>query len=802
MFFKGTKKRPGNRIAKDVESFGGDINAFTSFDFTCYYINCPGSQTTRSVDILCDMVCSPLFKKDDIPAEREVVLEEFKRSIDSPSQFNFTNLQEKFFTNGYGHQILGSRKTISAFTREQLLDFRKRYYNKENALLIIAGPDKEIEKTKSLLQKYSLPSGEVSSFKSLGINQKAGIDFHEKPTAMATLTLVAKASNYESKNAVYEDFIMGVLGFGESSRLYSSLVIDKNIANSANCSSMFMTKSGAHFIKVSFELKNLKTVLSLLNREIKNLINNGIDEIEVERLKKQYLSSKVYDLETMEAFAFSKGHGFAQNGDINSEDKFIEKFQSISTEQINTALSDLIPKDWKISLQLPEGSKKFDTQKTLKKFKTDLDKTLVTLKSKPKLNSNFSSFDKSLSYHQIKDGIHLIHKLNSKVKTFSFHTYLKGGLSEEDKKNNGTYHFLSSLLTGSTNHLTKIEIRNFFEQKAVSYSSFSGKNAYGTTLNGLSSDFADAFPTYADSLLNSAFKKSELSQEKTVTRRMLKAEKKDPTRMCFKKISNTIFSDHPYGLPQIGTSDSISKITTTDIKKTHQKNLTKHPIVFCYSGPDSPAVIKQQITKNFQSLPPRKDLRHLKLKKIKLKDSSKSHIKFKREQTQIFYGFQTMALKDSETQAVKVLHAFLGGQSSKLFTEVRDEKGLCYSVQPIFFNAMEGGYFGIYMASSNEKVKDGLESIKKIINDIRDNGITKKEFEETRKMILGQFEMGLQTNEDFIGIYGVPFLHGQSVDFYYEQNEKIKTMTVEQLNKSLKKLFRRPSHVVLSGQTN
>ena len=101
----------------------------------------------------------------------------------------------------------------------------------------------------------------------------------------------------------------------------------------------------------------------------------------------------------------------------------------------------MIPKDWKISLQLPEGSKKVDTQKTLKKFKTDLDKTLVTMKSKPKLNSYFSSFDKSLSYHQIKDGIHLIHKLNSKVKTFSFHTYLKGGLSEEDKKNNGTYHF-------------------------------------------------------------------------------------------------------------------------------------------------------------------------------------------------------------------------------------------------------------------------------------------------------------------------------------------------------------------------
>ena len=96
MFFKGTKKRPGYQIAKEVESFGGDINAFTSFDFTCYYINSPGSKTATCVDILCDMVCRPSFLEKDFPAERQVVLEEFKRSIDSPNQYNFSKYKKVF----------------------------------------------------------------------------------------------------------------------------------------------------------------------------------------------------------------------------------------------------------------------------------------------------------------------------------------------------------------------------------------------------------------------------------------------------------------------------------------------------------------------------------------------------------------------------------------------------------------------------------------------------------------------------------------------------------------------------------
>ena len=89
MFFKGTKKRPGAKIAKEVEGFGGELNAFTSFDFTCYYINCPKSELTKSVDIILDMVANPSFLNSELIPERGVVLEEFRRSLDSPLSICF-----------------------------------------------------------------------------------------------------------------------------------------------------------------------------------------------------------------------------------------------------------------------------------------------------------------------------------------------------------------------------------------------------------------------------------------------------------------------------------------------------------------------------------------------------------------------------------------------------------------------------------------------------------------------------------------------------------------------------------------
>ena len=224
------------------------------------------------------------------------------------------------------------------------------------------------------------------------------------------------------------------------------------------------------------------------------------------------------------------------------------------------------------------------------------------------------------------------------------------------------------------------------------------------------------------------------------------------------------------------------------------------PILFTYCGGHSFDEVKELLLKETKSLVERKSLKRTKLNKISKSKMNYQHIDFEREQTHLFMGFQTPSMKSKENNILKILHTHLNGQSSILFTKVRDEMGLCYSVQPVHFSALEGGYFGIYIGCGNDKLESSNVEISKILNNLKNKGLTRKEFNTTKEMIIGQFELSLQTNEDYANIYSVPFLHGEKVDFYYLQNEEIKNLTYEKFQRELKKILSRPQFKVTSGQ--
>ena len=143
----------------------------------------------------------------------------------------------------------------------------------------------------------------------------------------------------------------------------------------------------------------------------------------------------------------------------------------------------------------------------------------------------------------------------------------------------------------------------------------------------------------------------------------------------------------------------------------------------------------------------------------------------------------------------------LSGQSSELFVEVRDRQGLCYTAQPVHFMALEGGYWGIYMASGYDKVTRAIEAINGIINNIAENGISKSEFLRIKKMIEGQNLVNIQTNEDYAGLYSVPALQGFGLDYFYKSNNLIKKMTYEDFLKGIRKVFKKKWSTVVVGRS-
>src|SRR3990172_2983648 len=140
MAFKGTKRRGPGQIAREVESLGGQINAYTSFDETVYHITISGRYLENALDILADTIGNSVFDADELAKEREVVLEELRMNEDNPGRGN----GEAMFREGgrghpYGRPVIGYDNTIRQTTREDLLSYFSRYYYPGNMVLVIAG---------------------------------------------------------------------------------------------------------------------------------------------------------------------------------------------------------------------------------------------------------------------------------------------------------------------------------------------------------------------------------------------------------------------------------------------------------------------------------------------------------------------------------------------------------------------------------------------------------------------------------------------------------------------------------------
>lgn len=802
MFFKGTETRPGAMIAHDVESFGGEVNAFTSFDYTCYYINTPNIKLGNSIDILLDMVSHPMFKEEDLIPERNVVFEEFRRSIDSPSQFAFARLQNSAFEGAYSHQILGREETIKNFSIDQLNHFRKNYYNLSNALLIVAGDMSQKDELIKTIEKYKLPEGPESEFPEFELKSQPTTDLHQKEVGMTTLTMVIKSPTYSEKEAASEDLAINCLGFGETSRLHNALVLDKTLANVASSSTMFMAKGGAHFIRLVFPHKNMNELLKKFLSTVKEALKDGLANDEVAKIKNQYLSSKIYERESIESFAFSLGHSYAQNGDIKCEEDFIEKIKGTSPNAVNQSLKKIFTRDVHISIQLPKEANAQKTKKELTDFQKKLKELKVSLggAAKAKYKIDRSKFDQQVELVKIKPGVSLIYRQNKMTPTFVLQAYLRGGLTEETVKTNGSYHLISAMLTKGHSKISFDKIKKSLEEKSSSISGFSGKNAYGLLMHGLSDNLQELFPHFKGALTSPDMPTKYLNHEKQLAQRALVNQKEDPVKQCFKEVQRLFFGTHPYALSPIGTEKTLKAITQKSLLDTHKKNLKTKELVLTYCGDADLQEVLAMLEPLFAELPARKSQK-LNFKKYKSTVNQESFIAFNREQTQIFYGIPCGKMGSPENLYLKMLTTHLSGQSSELFVEVRDRQGLCYSAQPVHFSAIEGGYFGIYMASGFDKVNPAIAAIKDIIHRIKDNGLPEEDFNRIKNMIKGQNLINVQTNEDFASVYSVPVLQAQGLDYYHNGNREIEELKYEVFQSNIKKILSQKWNTIVVGRS-
>ena len=338
MAFKGTTTKSYKDIAETIEDIGGDINAYTSKDHTFFYTKTLKEYLETSIDILSDIIQNSIFDETETSKERNVILQEYYSSLDTPDDVIYDYYGETAYPNQpLGRAILGTDETIRSITPDMLKSYIKTNYCADKLFLIISG-NFDNEKVIELAIKYFTNITPAGCPPTPNAKYEGGYFIKNKDLEQVHLMLGFEATNLFNRKEVFcENILCNTLGGGMSSRLFQEVREKHNLVYTIYSSVSNYSDTGHFYIYTSTVPEKINKVIDATTNEILK-ITDGITDQELNRAKVSYKSSVLMSLENSTARARVLGRQMQHFSKHIPFDESIELINSITLDDIkNTA---------------------------------------------------------------------------------------------------------------------------------------------------------------------------------------------------------------------------------------------------------------------------------------------------------------------------------------------------------------------------------------------------------------------------------------------------------------------------------
>lgn len=346
MFFKGTKKRTALEIAECIEDVGGQINAFTGKEATCFYIKALDSHLELALDIISDMLFNSNFLSEDIEKEKGVVIEEINMGEDLPEDV-LSDLHSKAIwgKDAISLPILGTIDTVQSFTKEQIEKYISSYYIPENSIISIAGKF-EMRDIEKIVEKYF--GNWNSNNKKITSYSKPKIQSNHlfKKKSIEQLHISLGIPGIETGNEdIYSLLLLSnVFGGGSSSILFQKIREEKGLCYSIYSYVSAFNNTGIINIYTSLNSKYSVDVISTIKEELQKFIKAGISDEKLNKAKEQLKGNYILGLESTSSRMFNNGKSILFLNKINTPDDIIEKINNINKEKLNCTMKKTFEK--------------------------------------------------------------------------------------------------------------------------------------------------------------------------------------------------------------------------------------------------------------------------------------------------------------------------------------------------------------------------------------------------------------------------------------------------------------------------
>lgn len=340
MLFKGTARRTAQDIARETDAIGGQMNAFTTKECTCFYGRVLDDHLPQALDILYDMVYHSSFTQEAVETERGVILEEIDMYEDTPDDLCAEKLAAQVFQGSpLARPILGAKETLEGMTGDFLRDYHRRHYEGHNTVVALAGSFSPAI-LDDLRQRFSrLPAGQPRPL--VPAAYTPGFVATAKPIEQNHLTLAFPGLDYNSPRRFALQLLSSILGGGVSSRLFQTVREQQGLCYTIYSYGAGHADTGLFCLYTALNRDTEAKALATIRQVVDQLRQEGPTQEELTRAREQSKANVMMGLESTQSRMSHAGRSLLFSGEILTPEQIIAAYDAVTREDVIALAQDL-----------------------------------------------------------------------------------------------------------------------------------------------------------------------------------------------------------------------------------------------------------------------------------------------------------------------------------------------------------------------------------------------------------------------------------------------------------------------------
>ena len=798
MFFKGTAKRGVGDIAKETKASGGYLNAHTIYDNTTYYTVLPSSSFAKGLEIQADAYANSVLDGRELAREMEVIIQEAKRKADNPSAVATETLYELLHDK---HRMrrwrIGREPGLRAFSREMMNGFYRNFYRPGNTILTISGDVDSAEALQRVTELYGgLESAEPIRHPGPEEPDRTGFRYRELAGDIAQSQLVfgwRTPGSLDSDTAVL-DVAAALLGTGRASRLYRA-VREKKLASSVTAYDYTPTEIGVFVVHAESEPETTAEAARVIWDQLHQLRVGLIEDDEMTRVRRIFDARWARRLETAEGRANYLAEWEALGG-WQLGDEYYKRYMSATADDVQRVTRDHLSEERAAALVYrPESSPLVaqdaaDMKRILGEGGSERLPPIPSRGTKAtpeKKTAELEREEAGVSVFRTAEEVPVLVRRKIGAPIASIAVYIVGGAIEEEPSQAGLTLLTARTMLKGTTTRTAAQIAEDAEMLGGTISASAGSDSFGWSFSVPTARLAEALELLGDVIQRPTIPDDSFETERTVALSNVAMLRDDMFRYPMRLASSAAFAKHPYGVPPMGTEESLRALTAEQAREWHKSRVLESAIVIGVVADRDVKEIADLVAQEFGTLELEKPPKIGKPrwpKTVKIAAESRD-----KAQTAIALAFPAPARTEEARFAANLIATVASGLGGRFFDELRDRQSLAYTVQAAASGKRLAGIFLSYIATSPEKEGVARTGLLAEFAKLRADPVSADEISRAKEYMVGSHAISQESGGALLGEMLDTWMFGEGLHELLEYDARVRAVTAEQMRDVARKYF-------------